>query len=208
MHVAGSKGQAKAASRDPTLRYVVEHLEEVFEAGKWCFLEYQHIINTVGANRLFITNMSAQDSKLLGPTFATTRASIADLHGKPGDAEESKRLFTVDPARVCFLDMRADLPLSPEDAGVFDYVVFGGVLGDHPPRDRCLHLRGHGYPLRHLGARQMTTDTAVLTVKLILEEGRPLSSLQFVDDPDVPTGLMDSTRLPFRYLVDPKHKDS
>lgn len=53
----------------------------------------------------------------------------------------------------------------------------------------------------------MTTDTAVLTCKLILEGGRTLQSMQFVDDPEVSTGLMDSTQLPFRYLVDGTQHD-
>jgi len=39
------------------------------------------------------------------------------------------------------LDMRGEKELSPENN--WDYVVFGGVLGDHPPRDRPAPLRKH-----------------------------------------------------------------
>jgi len=47
--------------------------------------------------------------------------------------------------------MRAEEELKPEDAEKFDLVLFGGILGDHPPRDRTETLRKEGYTLRHLG---------------------------------------------------------
>jgi ribosome biogenesis SPOUT family RNA methylase Rps3 len=39
------------------------------------------------------------------------------------------------------LDMRGEKELCPDNN--WDYVVFGGVLGDHPPRDRPAPLRKH-----------------------------------------------------------------
>ena len=51
----------------------------------------------------------------------------------------------LDPSRVCLLDLRGEKELGPEDSPVFDYVVFGGILGDHPPRDRTGCLRKHGF---------------------------------------------------------------
>jgi hypothetical protein len=38
-----------------------------------------------------------------------------------------------DLANVCFMDFRAEAELTPCDAKTFDFVVFGGILGDHPP---------------------------------------------------------------------------
>lgn len=42
----------------------------------------------------------------------------------------------VDFNRICLLDMRGDKNLAPEDAENFDCFMFGGILGDHPPKDR------------------------------------------------------------------------
>jgi hypothetical protein len=57
------------------------------------------------------------------------------------------------PARVCVLDMRATAPLRPSDFDVFDTFVFGGVLGDHPPKDRAKILRELGFTTRSLGTQ-------------------------------------------------------
>jgi ribosome biogenesis SPOUT family RNA methylase Rps3 len=39
------------------------------------------------------------------------------------------------------MDMRADKVLSPGDSKQFSFVVFGGILGDHPPQDRAKEFR-------------------------------------------------------------------
>jgi ribosome biogenesis SPOUT family RNA methylase Rps3 len=33
----------------------------------------------------------------------------------------------------------------------------------------------------------MTTDTALLTAREILEEGKPISSLKFIENPEIPS---------------------
>jgi len=42
---------------------------------------------------------------------------------------------------VCMMDMRAEKELSPSDAKRFEFVIFGGILGDHPPKDKAKELR-------------------------------------------------------------------
>lgn len=42
--------------------------------------------------------------------------------------------------------------------------------GDDPPRDRTSELRVLGFPSRHLGPVQMTTDTALGVTKLVVED--------------------------------------
>lgn len=74
-------------------------------------------------------------------------------------------------ARVCLLDPRAEKELAPEDAEVFDLFLYGGILGDDPPRDRTGELRKLGFEGRHLGPVQMTTDTAVGVTKIVVEDG-------------------------------------
>lgn len=43
-------------------------------------------------------------------------------------------------------------------------------IGDDPPRDRTSELRALGFPGRHLGPVQMTTDTALGVTKLVVED--------------------------------------
>ena len=72
---------------------------------------------------------------------------------------------------ICLLDMRGKEVLGHGDAGHLKVFLFGGILGDHPPRDRTKLLRHQTETLRHLGTLQLSTDTAVLTAKLILLNG-------------------------------------
>ena len=36
-------------------------------------------------------------------------------------------------SNICFMDMRGEKVLSPQDSSQFEFLIFGGVLGDHPP---------------------------------------------------------------------------
>jgi len=92
------------------------------------------------------------------------------------------------------MDMRSTTVLSPADAKQFEFVVFGGILGDHPPQDRAKEFRESFKQIRQLGDVQMTTDTAVLVSKEILEDQKPIGSLKFSDDPQIP---MDNTLVRF-----------
>lgn len=80
-------------------------------------------------------------------------------------------------SRVCLLDPRATKVISPEDAELFDVFLYGGILGDDPPRDRTGELRKLGFEGRHLGEKQMTTDTAVKVTKIVVEDGSELLCL-------------------------------
>lgn len=45
--------------------------------------------------------------------------------------------------------------------------------GDDPPRDRTSELRMLGFPTRHLGPVQMTTDTALgVTKAVVIDKGK------------------------------------
>ena len=84
------------------------------------------------------------------------------------------------------MDMRAEQTLQPTDVQQFKFVVFGGILGDHPPQDRAKEFRERFTHVRKLGDVQMTTDTAVLVSHEILNQKRAYSALKFTDDPTVP----------------------
>eukprot|EP00124_Ichthyophonus_hoferi_P001944 Ihof_evm7s117 gene=Ihof_evmTU7s117 len=140
------------------MKYIVENFEETI--GLWVKSEYKHMVNVVGADNVVIANVDAKKKEQLDPSIPTDPRHGWDMG--------------FDPARVCLLDLRAEKELGPEDKGAFDAVIFGGILGDHPPRDRTGALRTHGFTTRVLGNRQMTTDTALLVCHLILDEGKTL----------------------------------
>lgn len=64
-------------------------------------------------------------------------------------------------------------------------MVFGGVLGDHPPRDRPAPIRELFTAVRHLGSLQLATDTAVLVSRLVLCNGMSLGGIPMIEEPTV-----------------------
>jgi hypothetical protein len=52
--------------------------------------------------------------------------------------------------------------------------------GDDPPRDRTSALRVHGFPSRHLGSVQMTTDTALGVTKFVVADKIPLADVPYI----------------------------
>jgi ribosome biogenesis SPOUT family RNA methylase Rps3 len=63
--------------------------------------------------------------------------------------------------------------------------VFGGILGDHPPRDRPEPVRKHFGDIRHLGELQLATDTAVLVSRLILSNKVKLNDIPMIKEPTI-----------------------
>ena len=53
-------------------------------------------------------------------------------------------------------------------------------VGDDPPRDRTSELRILGFPTRHLGPVQMTTDTALGVTKLIVDDHLSLNEIPYI----------------------------
>lgn len=101
---------------------------------------------------------------------------------------------------MCLLDPSAAQDLEPADGEKFDYFVFGGILGDDPPRDRTAELRKYGYTGRRLGPVQMTTDTAVRVTRIVVEEGVPVGEIPYEDFPELRLGKHETTTMPFRYV--------
>lgn len=104
--------------------YVVEHLDPELE--QWSTLEYQTIAReckTAGARFL----LSSVPETLNFPQ--TTQGDVVEV---VRDSVED--LFADQKSRICLLDPAASKELAPEDADEFDIFVFGGILGDDPPR--------------------------------------------------------------------------
>jgi ribosome biogenesis SPOUT family RNA methylase Rps3 len=105
-------------------------------------------------------------------TYLSTKpeASKAGLHTQPILELLASLPSPIPLERVCLLDPRAEAEISPDDKDKFDVFLYGGILGDDPPRDRTGELRRLGFPGRHLGPVQMTTDTAVGVTKMVVED--------------------------------------
>jgi ribosome biogenesis SPOUT family RNA methylase Rps3 len=144
-------------------RFIVEHLDPELE--DWQALEYNTIweeSTAVGSTFLLsgLTPTFDKFEKLSLPQTSKTDRRVESIYASNEDRQ-----------KVCLLDPKAERDLSPEDGDRFEAFLFGGILGDDPPRDRTGDLRKLGFPGRRLGPEQMTTDTAVRTTRIVVQEG-------------------------------------
>ncbi len=166
------------------MKFIIEHLEE--KLYPWCLLEYRHISQIVGRKNLLFTSIKPAQKARLNSLGKVESKSVLDLNLK----------------RVCFLDPRARKELGPDDKDKFDYLVFGGILGDHPPQQRTAEwLAGRKVETRNLGKEQMATDTAVYVAKQIIE-GKRLNALKFLDTLHLATGKGEEVIMPYRYILE------
>src|SRR3989344_5483206 len=139
------------------MRYVIEHLEP--KLYKWCLLEYQHVSQRVGKENLLFTNLKPEWMEQLRPFGEVEGASVKLLAqlGKLG--------------RVCLLDPDAADRLEVPEAHKFDSMIFGGILGNHPPeaRTKVIFPPSLGWERRNLGKEQMPTNVAVIVTKKIVD---------------------------------------
>ncbi|KAJ9654391.1 hypothetical protein H2198_006553 [Neophaeococcomyces mojaviensis] len=180
----------------PRWTFVVEHLDP--ELGPWSALEYKTIDQeTKQAGCDFILS-SVPDSLLQSQELQDVGASARS---------DSVEVYFADiKDKICLLDPAAKQELEPADAQKFEVFLFGGILGDDPPRDRTSELRKKGFAGRRLGPVQMTTDTAVRVTRAVVLEGQKLEDVPYVDFPELKLNEHESTEMPFRYVVD-KNKE-
>ena len=167
--------------------YIIEHLEK--RIWRWCIIEYKHISALVGKKNLWFTNIKR--CKELAKYGKTIKKSISELNLK----------------NACVLDPEAKKILNPNEAKKIKYFIFGGILGDNPPKKRTKkELTGlmKNAIARSIGKKQFSTDNAVYAVKMI-SEGNPISKLKFQDKIEIPLNEHESVIFPFRYnIVDGK----
>lgn len=110
--------------------YIVEHLDPELEA--WSALEYKCIAQeSAAANSSFFLTSVPKTLQL-----PANLKSVSALHIEHRGVEE---LYADSKDRVCLLDPSAKQELSPEDGDKFDVFLFGGILGDDPPRGKTTH---------------------------------------------------------------------
>ena len=119
-------------------------------------------------------------TSLSSTSIPPLRTYLPQAHTHSESIMEVLRQTNQSPAKVCLLDPKAEKVLAPEDAEKFEWFLYGGILGDDPPRDRTAELRKLGFEGRHLGEKQMTTDTAVGVTKMVVEDGLPLDKIPFI----------------------------
>ena len=171
--------------------FVVEHMEPyLFE---WCLAEYlamqqylhHHPCRLLIANSQQYRHFQGKEQEDNQLNIHRLEESFKDSKGQCSSEDQSvvELHKSWEGKRVCMLDLRAEKELSSEEE--WDFIVFGGVLGDHPPRDRPAPVRQHFPVLRHLGAMQLATDTAVLVSRLILCNRLALGEIPMVREPTV-----------------------
>ncbi|GBB91375.1 hypothetical protein RclHR1_18610001 [Rhizophagus clarus] len=179
-------------------KYIIEHMEDNLH--EWCLLEYCHMPTFIFPYNLYFTNLSMtaetsfKNSEILKETnFLTEKIINTNI---PID-------------KICLLDPASSQVLEPTDGDAFEYFLFGGILGDDPPRDRTSELRRHGFTTRNLGAMQMTTDTAVHVTKKIVDDRVPINQIPYIDFPEIKISKTESVIMPFRYIAIPDfHKST
>ncbi|KAG2103447.1 SAM-dependent RNA methyltransferase [Suillus discolor] len=192
-----------------TFTYVIEHMEEDETTPKslppWVELEYAHMIMLAGINgRVEFTHLSHNSSSSLDARLASINEPSASYHVHTQSVMELLEQNNISITRVCLLDPKAQTVLAPEDGKIFDHFLFGGILGDDPPRDRTSELRQLGFPSRQLGSMQMTTDTALAVTKRVIDDKVQLNAIPYVDFPTITFNAKESVEMPFRYIVNGK----
>ena len=189
------------------MKYIIEHMEQGFS--EWVTLEYAQIIRDIGAENLIISSLpvgtkeSDIPEKLWAMGLQWTTANLDKIN------EAFPELPALKSQRVCLLDPRAKTDLVPADAQQYDYFVFGGILGDHPPRDRTRELMEQYPDLlvgKRLGDKQMTTDTAIRTTQIIIEKQTKFEDIKFIDYPEFRFNKNEATEMPFRYVLNSEGK--
>jgi ribosome biogenesis SPOUT family RNA methylase Rps3 len=167
------------------MKYVIEHLESTLST--WCMFEYAHIGKIIGKRYLIFTNVkNPKNREKLSQFGKVYKESACDLGFE----------------RMCILDPKASKTLMPTDSQKFEYLIFGGILGDYPPQNRTGKALTKQLPkaiTRNLKDMQMSTDTAVNVSKKIID-GTPFSKLKFIDEPEFEMEDGLSLELPYRYL--------
>ena len=162
--------------------FIIEHLEP--KLWEWCIIEYKNISKIIGKKNLWFTNIKENGKKLqaLGKVI---EESIKNLNLK----------------NACVLDPKAREELNSRDSKKFDYFIFGGILGNHPPEKRTekeLSNYIKWAKKRNLGKAQLSTDSAVFVVKQILE-GKKLIEMKFQDSAEIKINKIESVILPYKY---------
>jgi ribosome biogenesis SPOUT family RNA methylase Rps3 len=163
--------------------FIVEHMDPELEA--WQLLEYSTIAQECAASK----------SQFILSGLPKVVPELTLVEQSPQSVDDLVSSANIPKERVCLLDPRGESDLAPEDGDKFDVFVFGGILGDDPPRDRTAELRVKGFGGRRLGKEQLTTDTAARVTRIVVQEKSECYGECFFDDLNLLTPLSQSLLL-------------
>jgi ribosome biogenesis SPOUT family RNA methylase Rps3 len=97
------------------------------EMGAWSTLEYIAIASEVSATggTFYLSSLQPALADNLPPTLQT----LLDDGKFVATTKDVEKLSEAPKERVCLLDPQATEELSPGDGEIFDWFVFGGILG-------------------------------------------------------------------------------
>lgn len=168
--------------------FIVEHMDPELES--WQVLEYSTIAKECVESK----------SQFILSGLPKAVPELAQVEQSPQSVDDLVASANIPKERVCLLDPRGESDLAPEDGDKFDVFVFGGILGDDPPRDRTAELRVKGFGGRRLGKEQLTTDTAARVTRIVVQEKIPLAEVPYVDRPSIQVSAAESVEMPFKYV--------
>ncbi|MEM2025156.1 MAG: RNA methyltransferase [Desulfurococcaceae archaeon] len=170
---------------------VIEHCE--LELGPWLLLEYRHSSKLYGKEHVLFTQMPNKYNRVMLRYGRVSEKSIVNYVLR-GD---------ISPSEIIVLDPRATNPLTYDDLASANYVVVGGILGDHPPQGKTSHYITQRMPKGtkafNIGNGQYSIDGTVYYIEY-LWRNKSVSGFEFVDGVFVET-YSGSVYLPFRYPV-------
>ncbi|KAF2872488.1 SAM-dependent RNA methyltransferase [Massariosphaeria phaeospora] len=171
--------------------FVVEHLDPELE--EWSSCEYYTIASECHATgaQFLLSSVS--------PTLKLSE-KLQRAKGLNVETRSVEDIYADKKDKVCLLDPAASKDLNPQDGDMFDIFLFGGILGDDPPRDRTSELRKKGYEGRRLGPVQMSTDTAVRVTRMVVQDRIPVEKIPYIDSPELIINKNESTEMPYRYV--------
>jgi len=173
--------------------YIIEHLDK--ELGNWSLIEYENIGKKVGKKNLLFSNV--KDKKDIHKLMKFGAVSPLPVYRLPFIKQKQNK--------ICVLDPEAPKLLSSSEAKKYDYFVFGGILGDYPPRKRTqeeltsvMKKKGVKFEVRNIGKNQFSTDNAVFVVSEIVK-GKNFKKMKFLDKFVLKFGKFLEMELPYSY---------
>jgi ribosome biogenesis SPOUT family RNA methylase Rps3 len=120
---------------NPKPKIIVEHLDPELE--DWQALEYKCIASECDASNFDFLLSGLHSVKDIAQQLSLPASSLTN------QSVESLCSSEEDRSRVCLLDPKAERDLSPGDGETFDCFLFGGILGDDPPRGELYNAKNH-----------------------------------------------------------------
>ena len=114
-------------------KIIIEHLDPELEA--WQTLEYKCIASECHSQNFDFLLSGLRSVKEIAELLSLPLSNLTDQSVEALYSTPEER------AKVCLLDPKAEQDLSPADGEAFDVFLFGGILGDDPPRGKSLRKR-------------------------------------------------------------------